>query len=151
LGEGKNIKICIVLISLAKGGAERSTALLSKMLAAQGFDVHIALLTNAIDYEYAGTLFNLGEDKEKSNSVLDRLGRSKKLRSYLISNNFDFIIDSRNRKFALKERIYHHYIYKGLKVIYMVRSFNLNQYLPVNSRIAKMMVGGCFQKDFRSD
>lgn len=145
MGEGKNIKICIVLISLAKGGAERSTALLSKMLAAQGFDVHIALLTNAIDYEYAGTLFNLGEDKEKGNSVLDRWGRSRKLRNYLISNKFNFIIDSRNRKFALKERIYHHYIYKGLKVIYMVRSFNLNQYLPVNSMIAKKMVDSSFK------
>ena len=56
----KKIKICIVTISLSKGGAERSTALLSKMLHSSGFEVHLVTLNDTIDYPFAGNLINLG-------------------------------------------------------------------------------------------
>ena len=65
----KKIKICIVTISLSKGGAERSTALLSKMLHSSGFEVHLVTLNDDIDYPYAGNLINLGLNKPKKDSI----------------------------------------------------------------------------------
>ena len=54
-------KICIVVTSLGKGGAERSSALLTRMLHDNGFEVHLVSLVNSIDYEFSGKLLNLGK------------------------------------------------------------------------------------------
>lgn len=135
-----HFKVCIVTISLGKGGAERSTALLSRMLVAQGCDVHLVTLTNVIDYEYAGTLLNLGLLKEKNNSVFGRFLRFKKLKRYLKAEKFDFIIDNRNRQFAKTELFYLKYVYKGFKIIYVVRSFKLDAYFPKKKKVAKKMI-----------
>ena len=48
----KKFKICLVSISLAKGGAERSVAMLSQMLSSLGHEVHIVVLNNEIDFKY---------------------------------------------------------------------------------------------------
>jgi hypothetical protein len=55
----EKIKVCLVSISLGKGGLERSCAVHSEMLSSLGYDVHIVILTDEIDYPYQGTLFNL--------------------------------------------------------------------------------------------
>ena len=136
----KKIKICIVTISLSKGGAERSTALLSKMLHSSGFEVHLVTLNDAIDYPFAGNLINLGLNKPKKDSIFSRFLRFKKFRSIIKNENFDFIIDNRNRQFALKELFYLNYIYKGANIIYVVRSFNLSQYFPENNFVRKKMI-----------
>ena len=65
----KKIKICIVTISLSKGGAERSTALLSRILYSEGFEVFLVTLNDAIDYPYAGNLINLGLNKPKNETI----------------------------------------------------------------------------------
>lgn len=133
-------KVCLVTISLSKGGAERSTAILSKMLVDAEFDVHIVVLTNQIDYEYSGKLLNLGKLKSKQDSLFNRFKRFKILRSYLLEHQFDFIIDSRNRQFAVKELFYLYFIYKNFKIIYAVRSFKIEMYLPKINWIAKQMI-----------
>ena len=51
-----------------------------------------------------------------------------------------YIIDNRNRQFALKELFYLNYIYKGANIIYVVRSFNLSQYFPENNYVRKKMI-----------
>ncbi len=45
-----NKKICIVVSSLGKGGAERSSALLSQMFYDVGYDVHIVCILNKIEF-----------------------------------------------------------------------------------------------------
>ena len=52
-------KICIVGTSLGKGGAERSTAILSQMLSKLKYEVHVLVTKNIIEYDYEGELFNL--------------------------------------------------------------------------------------------
>jgi len=136
----KKIKVCIVVTSLAKGGAERSTAMLSKMLNNVDYEVHIIILTNAIDYDFSGILFNLGKYKEKSNSFFSKVKRFKAFREYLLRYNFDYIIDNRNRQFAFKEVIYLYCIYRNFKIWYVVRSFKLNQYFPENKWVSKKML-----------
>ena len=49
----KTKKVCIVVTSLGRGGAERSSALLSIMLDNLGYNVHIVSVLNDIEYEYA--------------------------------------------------------------------------------------------------
>jgi len=138
--QGERFKICIVTISLSSGGAERSTALLSRLLDKEGFEVHLVTLNNNIDYSYSGKLYNLGENKTENESFISRLSRFNKFKKYLLREQFDYIIDNRNRQFALKELFYLNYIYKGCNIIYVVRSFNLSQYFPKNKIVAKAMV-----------
>lgn len=122
-------KICIVSICLAKGGAERSCAMLSEMLVAQGHEVHIAILTDAVTFPYSGTLFNLGKLKQPNESFSGRFKRLLKLRAYLKKYTFDVIIDHRTKNNYYRELFYHKIIYKGFKKIYVVHSSNPDLYL----------------------
>lgn len=134
------LKVCLVAISLGRGGAERSTAILSQMLDFQGFDVHIVILNDAVDYPFSGTLFNLGKLKSGKDSLPKRFFRFKKLRSYLKTHDFDIIIDERSRSSSAKENFYLKYLYRSFPIIYTVHSSNLAQYFPANSQVAKRMI-----------
>jgi len=133
-------KVCLVSISLGRGGAERSTAMLSAMLHSLGYDVHLVILNDVIDYDFAGTLFNLGIDKTGNDTFLKRLARFKKLRTYFRKEKFDLIIDNRNRSSASKELYYLKYLYKNQTIIYVARSFKLENYFPKNAIVAKAMI-----------
>lgn len=124
------MKIAIVGISLAKGGAERSMALLSRMLCDQGFEVHLVILNDDIDYEFSGELFNLGKLKEPKDSLLKRLVRFKKLRAYLKQHGFDFIIDHRPKNQFYREMFYRLYVYKGFQTVYVSH----NSYQKLNTQ-----------------
>ena len=119
------MKICIVGTSLSKGGAERSMAMLSEMLSTMGFDVHLVVLNDQIDYSCSGVIFNLGKYKNKSNdSLLKRILRFRKLRQYLKRQNFNYIIDHRPKNDYYREVFYSKYVYKGFRKIYVVHSAN---------------------------
>ena len=134
--EVKQIKVCLVAISLSEGGAERSTALLSKMLFIEGFDVHLAIIKNKIDYDYSGSLFSLGNDK-KPLGIVSTLTRLFNFRSYLKRNAFDLIIDNRTRSTSFKELIYSQFLYRGMKTLYVIRSSNLSMYFPKSNWVVK--------------
>lgn len=122
-------KVCIVSISLGKGGAERSAAMLSEMLHSEGYEVHSAILTDEIHYPYKGALLNLGKLKTEGENFSGRFKRVLKLRSYLKQHNFDVIIDHRTKNNLYREQFYHKFIYKGFKKIYVVHSANPDLYL----------------------
>ena len=124
----KNFKICLVSISLAKGGAERSVAMLSQMLSSLGHQVHIVVLNNEIDFKYSGTLFNLGALKPKNDHFPARLTRFKKLRGYLTTQAFDVVIDHRPKNEYFRELFYAKYIYRNLSAIYVVHSSKKQEY-----------------------
>ncbi len=136
----KKLKVCLVAISLGEGGAERSTALLSQMLEMRDYDVHIAILNSSVDYPYSGKIFNLGEFKDESDSIIKRILRFRKLRSYFKTEKFDYIIDNRTRSSMLKEWYYLNVLYRGFRIIYVIRSANLDQYLPANEWMARQMI-----------
>ncbi|MDX1461770.1 MAG: glycosyltransferase [Marinirhabdus sp.] len=116
-------------ICLANGGAERSAAMLSEMLHSKGHEVHIAILTNQINFDYKGKLFNLGLEKRKDETLRGRLKRLMKLRVYLKKEEFDLIIDHRTKTDYYRERFYQNVIYRGFKKIYVVHSSNQALYL----------------------
>lgn len=132
--------MCLVAISLAKGGAERSTALLSQMLASKGYEVHIVILNDEVDYPYAGVLYNMGLYKNRKNALNSRTLRFIKLRSYLKKQHFDIVIDNRTRSSSGKELFYLNYLYRGFKVVYVIRSGELSEYLPSNEKVASQMI-----------
>jgi glycosyltransferase involved in cell wall biosynthesis len=141
----KNKKICIVVTSLGGGGAERSSALLSKMLDNLGYEVCVVSVLDIIDYEYKGALFNLGELKPKRDTVFSRLRRLKIFKKYLKAHDFDYVIDSRNRHGVIKEFIISRWLYSSKKTIYCVRSFNIKEYIVFNKLIAKYIYGDAYK------
>lgn len=131
--QGNNKKICIVASSLGKGGAERSSAQLSIMLHRLGYKVYIVTVLNKVDYEYKGTLFNLGELKDANDTFFGRLGRLKQFKAFLKVHNFDAIIDARTRLQAYRECIISKWIYKKETVIYVLHNYKLSKtFTPYN-------------------
>lgn len=136
----RKLKICIVTISLGRGGAERSNALLSRMLTQKGHDVSLVVLNDSIDYPFEGSLFNLGKLKTTPDTMTKRLARFKKLRAYFKKEKFDYILDSRNRSQAAKELFYLHYLYKDQRIIYVAHSFKIDEYFTKQRWLTDKMI-----------
>lgn len=133
------LKVCVVTTSLASGGAERSSALLSQMLDALGYNVHVLVTKNQVDYAYAGQLFNLEKviNGSKSNWL-----KVKTLKCYLKKNKFDYIIDNRVHNGFFKEFMLYRYVFRGAKIVTVVRSCNIGMYVPKQKLWARLMLGG---------
>ncbi len=131
--------------SLGKGGAERSSGLLSQMLFDVGYDVHVVSVLNDIEFPFKGKLLNLGELKDKNDTRQGRFQRLKVLKAYLKANDFDFIIDNRTRIGSIKEFIISQFIYNPKKTIYCVRSYNVDLYINPNRVLARLIYGNAFK------
>jgi len=129
-------KIGIVTTSMGQGGVERFTAVLSKLLSQQGYEVHIIITKNEVNYDYSGKLFNLQLHLNNKNSNISKL---RILRSYFKKNNFDFIIDNRTRPQFLKAFIIYKYVFKAKKIISIVHSYHLKNYLPNSIFLAHLL------------
>ncbi|SRX54772.1 glycosyltransferase [Aequorivita sp. CIP111184] len=135
----KKFKVCLVSISLAKGGLERSCAMLSEMLETYGHDVHLVILNDEVDYPYSGKMLNLGKMKAKKDSMVKRLLRFRKFRNYLKNEKFDLIIDHRPKNNFERELFYSKFIYRELQKIYVVHSSKKAEYLTENpSKFSKI-------------
>lgn len=132
------MKVCLFTVSLAEGGAEKSTAVLSDILEGQGYIVHIVSLTNNITYNYSGTLYNFGLSKGKS--ILSKVKAFIKLRRYLKTNEFDYIIDNRAHQLSFRELFYMFYLYRGFSFIYVIRSYDLGIYFPPLKMVCRLMI-----------
>jgi glycosyltransferase involved in cell wall biosynthesis len=128
----KKFKVCLVSISLAKGGLERSCAMLSQMLETSGHEVHLVILNDEIDYPYSGKMLNLGKMKTEKDSMVKRLLRFRKFRNYLKKEKFDVIIDHRPKNNFERELFYSKFIYRELQKIYVVHSSKKTEYLTEN-------------------
>ena len=137
----KNKKICIVVSSLGKGGAERSSATLSKMLYSFGHEVHVVSVLNQIDYDFAGTILNLGELKDKNDSIIGRYKRFVIFKKFLKAKKFDLVIDGRSKPNPLKEFFIHRLLYKNQNLIHVVHSSKLDTYLTRKKRIFNLVFG----------
>lgn len=143
--KANNKKVCIVTLSLGKGGAERSSALLSQILHDVGFDVHVVTVLNDIEFPYKGKLLNLGKLKEKDDSAFGRLKRLRVLKKYLKKHNFDYVIDNRTRIGFLKEFIISKFVYTPNKTIYCVRSYEMNKYMNPNRALGKLIYANAYK------
>ena len=138
-------KIAIVIHSLGKGGEEKASANLSILLSGLGFEIHLISALNYVDYEYKGQLLNLGFLKDKDDSFFARLIRFLVFYRYLKSKRFDFIIDSRARPIFFKQLLINKILYAHQKVIYVVHSYRLKNYIPKSRFLAKVLYKNAFQ------
>lgn len=134
------LKVAVISISLARGGAEKSTAMLTSILEGLNYEVHLITITKDVLYRFAGKLFNLGLLKSKQDNALNKLWHLRRLRNYLVDYDIDVIIDNRTRNHFFKELIYTFYIYSGIKVVYVVRSAFLENYFPKSKWLSKRMI-----------
>jgi glycosyltransferase involved in cell wall biosynthesis len=139
--KGKAKKICLVVMSLGGGGAERASGLLSQLLDRLGYEVHVVSVMDVIEFSYAGTLFNLGALKPEKNTLFSRIHRFKILKKYLKENNFDYVIDTRTRIGSLKEFIISKFLYVPKQTIYVVHSSKLSAYLNTSKWLGKLLYG----------
>ena len=102
-----------------------------------GIEVHNIIILDGVTYSYAGKLVNMGLMKNKSNDFGDKFKRLLFIRSYLKTNNFDFIIDFRSRTKWLQELIIARFVYKA-KTIFTVHNFLLEYYMPKNAWIGRL-------------
>lgn len=143
--KANNKKICIVVMSLGKGGAERSSGLLSKMLYDVGYDVHVVSVLNAIEFLYKGKLLNLGKLKAENDSALGRFNRLRVLKAYLKEHKFDYVIDNRTRIGFLKELIISKFIYNPNKTIYCIRSYKTENYINSNGFLGRLLYRNAYK------
>ena len=129
------------MVSLGKGGLERSCANLSFLLDNCDYDVHLVTLNDDVDYDYKGELFNLGKYKSDDDNLFKRLLRFKRLKRYFKAQSFDYILDNRVGNQAWRELYYRLYIY-GLRsrVVYVQHSSRLQNHFPDKSLITSLLV-----------
>ncbi|WP_131505663.1 glycosyltransferase [Mangrovimonas yunxiaonensis] len=133
----------MVASSLGKGGAERATALQSKMLSSLGYQVYIVIVHSIIEYDYSGTIYDLGRLKEQG---VNRVSRLNHFRRFINKHDFYAIIDNRSRVQAYREFIVSKFIYKK-PTIYVIHSYEssitFNKYKVLNYLLYRneLMVG----------
>lgn len=122
-----NNKIAIVSASLGVGGAERFAGLLSIMLHDLGYEVHHIIILDYVDYDYKGTLVNLGKLFADEKGIFRAVKKGKYIANYLAENDIQILIDNRSRPFFLRE-VFTKWIYGNRKCYFMIHSSNLEMY-----------------------
>ena len=122
-----NNKIAIVSASLGIGGAERFAGLLSFMLHDLGYDVHHLIILDHVDYDFEGTLVNLGKIYAEEKGLFRALKKGKYIAKYLSENDIQIVIDNRSRPLFMRE-LFTKWIYGKRKCYFMVHSSNLQIY-----------------------
>lgn len=127
-----NNKIAIVSASLGVGGAERFAGLLSFMLTDLGYEVHHIIILDHVDYDYKGTLVNLGKIFSNEVGVFRAVKKGKYIANYLFENDIQTIIDNRSRPVFIRE-FFTKLIYGNRKTYFVVHSSSLEMYFPKSS------------------
>lgn len=123
------LKVCILVESLSRGGAEKSAAVLSRSLVSNGFKVLMISLKDEIDYTFSGDLLNLGLENSKFRRFM-QIQKFFKLRKGLKNYNADVVIDFRTRTRVFMEALLHLLVFPKRKMIFTVHSSNIDWHLP---------------------
>ncbi|SFQ62157.1 glycosyltransferase [Flavobacterium akiainvivens] len=135
--QAKQTKLLLVGDSLAIGGAEKVHAVLSGYFAAQGIEVHNAVIEDMVAYNYSGALLNLGLLKKKHNGLMLKIKRVAQLRSYIKKHRFDYIIDFRMHYRPWQELIMARFVFT-VPTVYTVHSYVTHWYLPEKKWLARL-------------
>lgn len=141
--QNKRYKICLISEQLASGGAERCAALLSQFFESKNINVYHIVVLDKIEYEFSGQLLNLGEHKNKTNGVLNKLKRFNILRKYLKEHSFHYIIDFRVKNNQFQEFVMTKLLYKSPYII-TVHSYMTELYFPKWQFLAKKIYANAY-------
>ena len=123
------VKVCILVESLSRGGAEKAAAILSRSLVSNGYEVLIISFKDEIDYKYSGDLLNLG----LKNSKWRRFKQAQKfykLKKGLKIFNADVVIDFRTRSRVFMEAMLHMFVFPKKRMIFTIHSSNIDWHIP---------------------
>jgi glycosyltransferase involved in cell wall biosynthesis len=122
-----NNKIAIVSASLGVGGAERFAGLLSCMLDDLGYEVHHIIILDHVDYDFKGTLINLGKLFTAEKGIFRAVKKGKYIAKYLVENDIQIVIDNRSRPIFIRE-VFTKWIYGNRQRYFMIHSSNSEMY-----------------------
>lgn len=128
----KRLKIALVGYKLAEGGLERVLSAASRMFHGLGFEVHLIVLTDKVEYAYEGKLVNFGH--------YSKYQKYFRLQKYLAQEKFEYVIDFRYRINPFMELVFAYFIYFGTKTIYTIHSNRLETYLTDKAWVAKVLL-----------
>ncbi|TRX32431.1 glycosyltransferase [Flavobacterium sp. ZT3R18] len=138
INNGKSHKIAIVGDSLSSGGAEKVHAILSVYFQKNGLEVHNCVFMDLITYEFSGEVLNLGKISSNSFFVYRKAKRFFIFRNFIKSNDFDFVIDFRQKTNFILEFLISRFVYSN-NAIYRVASGVLDFYFPKSSFLATVL------------
>lgn len=136
--QSRSYKLCLIGDSLAGGGAEKVQAILSQFFVNCGVSISHVIVTDDVEYNYSGELINLGKQKDQANGFFNKLKRFRLLNSYLSSERFDFIIDSRVKNKPIQEWFTAKFLYKS-PTIFMIHSAEEKYYFPASKWLARLI------------
>lgn len=128
----KRLKIALVGYKLAEGGLERVLSAVSGMFHGLGFEVHLIVLTDKVEYAYEGKLVNFGH--------YSKYQKYFRLQKYLAQEKFEYVIDFRYRINPFMELVFAYFIYFRTKTIYTIHSNRLETYLTDKAWVAKVLL-----------
>ncbi|WP_299220108.1 glycosyltransferase [uncultured Aquimarina sp.] len=131
--------------SLGVGGAERSSAILSKMLLDSGYDVTIISILDDIVYDYKGNLVNLESLTSAYRGLHKRWRKFIISRKTLSNNKFDYIIDAASRPSWFKQWFINTFVYKKIDTVFVVHNYNLSSYFPNNKLLGKHLYQNSYE------
>jgi glycosyltransferase involved in cell wall biosynthesis len=138
INNDKKHKIVIVGDCLSGGGAEKVHAVLSVYFQEKGLEVHNCIFMDWITYDFSGEILNLGKINSNSFFLFRKIKRFYVFRKFIRVNNFDFVIDFRQKTNFFLEFCISKFIYSN-NVIYRVASGNLNFYFPKSSFLSNVL------------
>jgi N-acetylgalactosamine-N,N'-diacetylbacillosaminyl-diphospho-undecaprenol 4-alpha-N-acetylgalactosaminyltransferase len=128
----KRFKIALVGYKLAEGGLERVLSSVSGMFHALGFELHLIVLEDKVEYGYEGKLVNFGN--------YSKYQKYFRLQKYLAGEKFDYVLDFRHRINPFMELVFAYFIYNRTKTIYTIHSNRLETYLTDKIWVAKVLL-----------
>lgn len=124
-------KIAIITPSLANGGTERVSSLISKVLFRSGYDVDVFPVYQTIGYSFEGTLKPLNVKKKSPLIFFYLLRAFFSLYIQLKINKYDLIIDFRSRKNTIYEIFFMKFIYPDVsKIVFTFHLSLIDKYIP---------------------
>jgi N-acetylgalactosamine-N,N'-diacetylbacillosaminyl-diphospho-undecaprenol 4-alpha-N-acetylgalactosaminyltransferase len=131
-------KLALIGDSLSGGGAEKVHALLSIYFHQAGWEVHNVIFGDAITYDFAGNILNLGTIKPNANFITRKSKRFRQLKTYFDQQEFDAVIDFRMRTVFILEWLLAKSVFPK-KTFYTVHSGILDYYFPKSPFLSRLL------------
>ncbi len=120
------LNIAVIVISLSRGGAERSTGTISKILEDLGHSVTLISIIDENEFEHGGKYYALASEKNYKTVFNKKLSKFFDAYQLFKKMNFDVVVDGRTRPTFFKELIFNNLIFKNTPVVRIMH----NSYLP---------------------